>query len=117
MNAHELPDAHSLTLLYTQLKEMAAREGWSMRSVSGRIAEGAVQAGVKLGNKYIFNYYRDALRDIKDEGVSSFVRRVIRPYEKAIVLHFNPRTSTATERFLRYVSSLLPRRSGVQRGR
>lgn len=109
MHAHELPDARSLTRLYTQLREVAAREGRSMQGISGRIAEGALTAGVKLGNVYLFDYYRDALRSIINEGLPSFMRRVVRPYGKAVVLHFNPRTRTATERLLRYFSSRLTR--------
>jgi hypothetical protein len=65
------------------------------------VALGAVHAGVKLGNVHIFDYYRRALRTIVNEGLLSFLRRISTPYLTRAGSHFDPRSSTYSERLLR----------------
>ena len=65
------------------------------------VALGAVRTGVKLGNVHIFDYYRRALRTIVEEGLLSFLRRISAPYLTRAGSHFDPRSSTYSERLLR----------------
>ena len=65
------------------------------------VALGAVRAGVRLGNVHIFDYYRLALRTIVEEGLLSFLRRTSTPYLTRAGSHFDPRSSTYSERLLR----------------
>ena len=57
--------------------------------------------GVRLGNVYIFDYYRRALRTIVEEGLVSFLRRISTPYLTRAGSHFDPGSSTYSERLLR----------------
>jgi hypothetical protein len=65
------------------------------------VALGAVRAGINLGHVHIFDYYRRALRTIVDEGLLSFLRRTSTPYLTRAGSHFDPRSVTYSERFLR----------------
>jgi hypothetical protein len=65
------------------------------------VALGAARAGVGLGNVHIFDYYRHALRTIVEEGLISFLRRTSTPYLTRAGSHFDPLSSTHTERLLR----------------
>ena len=76
------------------------------------VALGAVRTGMKLGNVHIFDYYRRALRTIVEEGLLSFLRRTSTPYLTRAASHFDPRSSTYSERLLR---RLADRRSSVGR--
>ncbi|CAA9531468.1 MAG: hypothetical protein AVDCRST_MAG05-4466, partial [uncultured Rubrobacteraceae bacterium] len=58
-------------------------------------------AGVKLGDVHVFGYYRRALRTIVEEGLLSFLRRTSAPYLVRAGSHFDPRSSTYSERLLR----------------
>jgi hypothetical protein len=60
-----------------------------------------VRTGVKLGNVHIFDYYRHALRTIVEEGLLSFLHRTSTPYLTRAGSHFDPRSSTYSERLLR----------------
>jgi hypothetical protein len=60
-----------------------------------------VRAGVTLGNVHIFDYYRGALRTIADEGLVSFLYRTSTPYLTRARSHFDPESSTFSERLLR----------------
>jgi hypothetical protein len=77
------------------------------------VALGAVRTGVKLGNVHIFDY-RGALRTIVEEGLLSFLRRTSTPYLTRAGFHFDPRSSTYSERLLRRWTD---RRSPVGRQR
>ena len=65
------------------------------------VALGAVRAGIKLGSVHVFDYYRLALRTITEEGVLSFLRRISTPYLTRAGSHYDPRSSTYSERLLR----------------
>jgi hypothetical protein len=65
------------------------------------VALGAARAGMKLGSVHIFDYYRRALRTIVEEGLLSFLRRTSTPYLTRAGSHFDPRSSTYSERLLR----------------
>src|SRR5829696_4156276 len=69
-------------------------------------------AGLELGNVYIFDYYRRALRIIVEEGLLSFLQRTSTPYLTRAGAHFDPASSTYSERLLRRWAD---RRSPVER--
>jgi hypothetical protein len=98
--ASRLPDADTLAYIYEDLKRVSHQEGQSIYRISSLIAQGAVRTGVKMGTMHIFDYYQDALDSIAAEGLRRYIRRVSRPYRRAVIHHINPRHKTLTERFL-----------------
>jgi hypothetical protein len=99
--AADLPDAAGLENIFTELQLAARQEERSVLEISSMVALGAVRAGVSLGNVHIFDYYRLALRTIVDEGLLSFLRRTSTRYLTRAASHFDPRSSTYSERLLR----------------
>jgi hypothetical protein len=99
--AADLPDAAGLEKIFSELQLAARREDRSVMEISSVVALGAVRAGVRLGNVHIFDYYRGALRTIAEEGVLSFLRRISTPYLTRAGSHYDPRSSTYSERLLR----------------
>jgi hypothetical protein len=99
--AADLPDADSLEKIFAELQLAARQEDRSILEISSIVALGAVRTGVKLGNVHVFDYYRRALRTIVEEGLLSFLRRTSTPYLTRAGSHFDPRSSTYSERLLR----------------
>jgi len=99
--AAELPDAAGLEKIFAELQSAAWQEDRSILEISSIVALGAVHAGVKLGNVHVFDYYRGALRTIVEEGLLSFLRRTSTPYLTRAGSHFDPASSTLSERLLR----------------
>jgi hypothetical protein len=99
--AADLPDAASLERIFAELQLAARQEDRSVLEMSSVVALGAVRAGVGLGSVHIFDYYRRALRTIVEEGLLSFLRRTSTPYLRRAGFHFDPRSSTYSERLLR----------------
>src|SRR5215207_9979681 len=99
--AADLPDAADLEKIFAELLLAARQEDRSILEISSMVALGAVRTGVRLGNVYIFDYYRLALRTIVEEGLLSFLRRTSTPYLTRAGSHFDPRSSTYSERLLR----------------
>ena len=99
--AADLPDAAALENIFAELQLAARQEDRSILEISSIVALGAVHTGVRLGNVYIFDYYRLALRTIVKEGLLSFLRRTSTPYLRRAGSHFDPRSSTYSERLLR----------------
>jgi hypothetical protein len=99
--AADLPDAAGLEKIFAGLQLAARQEDRSILEISSVVALGAVRTGVKLGNVHIFDYYRSALRTIVEEGLLSFLRRTSTPYLTRAGSHFDPRSSTYSERLLR----------------
>jgi hypothetical protein len=99
--AADLPDAAGLEKIFAELQLAARQEDRSILEISSMVALGAVRAGVRLGNVHIFDYYRRALRTIVEEGLLSFLRRTSTPYLTRAGSHFDPRSSTYSERLLR----------------
>ncbi len=110
--AADLPDAAGLERIFAELQSAARQEDRSILEISSVVALGAVHAGVKLGNVYVFDYYRSALRIILEEGLLSFLQRTSTPYLTRAGSHFDPRSSTYSERLLRRWAN---RRSPVKR--
>jgi hypothetical protein len=99
--ASDLPPAEELAALFRELQATARREGRSLGDVSGAVGLAAARAGLEVGNSYIFQFYRDALGAIRDEGLLTFLRRVATPYLSRAGRHFRPGERTYTERWLR----------------
>ena len=99
--AADLPDAAELEKIFAGLRLAARRGDRSIHETSSIVALGAVRAGVNLGNAHVFEYYRRALRTILEEGLLSFLRRTSTPYLTRAGSHFDPRSSTQSERLLR----------------
>jgi hypothetical protein len=99
-HADELPSAESLGALFSDLRAAAQRENRSLLSISSAVAAGAVQAGSRLGEAHVFEYYRSALVAIRAEGFPTYLGRVSGPYREAAVRHLDPGRSTFTERWL-----------------
>ncbi|KPL91639.1 hypothetical protein [Herpetosiphon geysericola] len=100
-NASSLPAPTALADTFDQLRETARTEGQSLLDVSAVVAAGALQAGWSLGNTHIFEYYRESLNAIQEEGLLEFARRVTTPYFERAAKHFDPAEETYTDRFLR----------------
>ena len=96
-----LPDAAGMEKIFAELQLAARQEDRSMLEISSMVALGAARAGVKLGSAHVFEYYRHALRTIVEEGLLSFLRRTSTPYLTRAGSHFDPRSSTYSERLLR----------------
>jgi hypothetical protein len=99
--AADLPDADSLERIFAELQLAARQEDRSILEISSIVALGAVRTGVKLGNVHVFDYYRRALRTIVEEGLVSFLRRTSTPYLRRAGSHFDPKSTTYSERLLR----------------
>jgi hypothetical protein len=99
--AADLPDAAGLEKIFAELQLAARQEDRSILEISSMVALGAVRTGVSLGNVHIFDYYRSALRTIVEEGLPSFLRRTSTPYLVRAGSHFDPRSSTYSERLVR----------------
>jgi hypothetical protein len=97
----DLPDAAGLEKIFAELQLAARQEDRSILEISSMVALGAVRSGVRLGSVHIFDYYRRALRTIVEEGLLSFLRRTSTPYLTRAGSHFDPRSSTYSERLLR----------------
>jgi hypothetical protein len=99
----DLPDTENLASLFRQLQQVAKQENSSVRSVSSLIAAGAVRAGVRVGQVYIFDFYQDALQTINKEGLSLYSKRVTFPYLAVARSHFDSSRPSYTERLVTYI--------------
>ena len=78
--ASDLPPAEDLATLFQEMQATARREGRSLTDVSAALGLAAAKAGLEMGNVHIFDFYRDALGAIREEGLLRFLRRVATPY-------------------------------------
>ncbi len=100
-NVNRLPDPGQLASIFSELQRAAQHEQRSLLEISAIVALGAVRTGIQIGNTHLFEYYRDALQTIANEGLIAYLGRVSEPYRAQIVRHFDPKTPTFTDRFLR----------------
>lgn len=103
--ADDLPSADELALIFRELQATAEREGRSVSEISAALAGAAARAGVNLGNTYIFDFYRESLRTIQEEGLLRFLLRTSTPYVKRAGGHFDPRAGTYTDRAMDYLAA------------
>ncbi|HEU0114452.1 MAG TPA: hypothetical protein VFQ80_07240 [Thermomicrobiales bacterium] len=110
--ATDLPSATELGAMFAGLQNVARRENRSVGDVSAAVGAAAARAGIELGNTHIFQFYRDALHAIADEGLPRYVRRVTTPYLAGAASHVRPDAPTLTGAALDRVGR---RRSGDKR--
>jgi hypothetical protein len=79
-----------------------------LTDVSAALALAAAKAGLEMGNVHIFDFYRDALGAIRQEGLLRYLRRVAMPYLSRAGSHFDPDAKTYTDRFLHWLDSRRP---------
>jgi hypothetical protein len=103
--ASDLPPAEDLAMLFREMQATAQREGRSLTDVSAALGLAAAKAGLEMGNVHVFDFYRDALGAIREEGLLRFLRRVAMPYVSRAGSHFDPNVTTYTDRFLRWLES------------
>ena len=103
--ASDLPPAEDLATLFQELQATAQREGRSLTDVSAALALAAAKAGMEIGNVHVFDFYRDALGAIREEGLLRYLRRVAKPYLSRAGSHFDPAERTYTDRFLQWIDS------------
>jgi hypothetical protein len=103
--ASDLPPAEDLATLFREMQATAQREGRSLTDVSAALGLAAAKAGLEMGNVHVFDFYRDALGAIREEGLLRFLRRVATPYVSRAGSHFDPNVTTYTDRFLRWLDS------------
>jgi hypothetical protein len=105
--AADLPSPGELTRLFEVLQATARPA-----EVSAAIGLAAARAGIELGNVHVFAYYQDALRAIADEGLLTYLRRVLQPYLTRAVGHFRPGAATYTDRALDWAERRFGNRQG-----
>ena len=103
--ASNLPPAEDLATLFREMQATAQREGRSLTDVSAALGLAAAKAGLEMGNVHVFDFYRDALGAIRQEGLLRFLRRVATPYVSRAGSHFYRNVTTYTDRFLRWLES------------
>jgi hypothetical protein len=101
--ASDLPSADELATLFRDLQATAEREGRTLSEVSSALGLAAARAGIEMGNRHIFDFYRQSLGAIRDEGLLRYLVRVSTPYVTRAGRHFHPGRSTYTDRFLNYL--------------
>jgi len=111
--ADDLPSSEELALIFRELQNTAQKEDRSVSEVSSALAGAAARAGMNLGNTHIFDFYRESLSAIQEEGMLRFLLRSSTPYVKRAGSHFDPRTATYTDRAMEYLAN---KRSGVEPG-
>ncbi len=103
--ASDLPPAEDLATLFQEMQATAQREGRSLTDVSAALGLAAAKAGLEMGNAHVFDFYRDALGAIREEGLLRFLRRVATPYVSRAGSHFDPNATTYTDRLLGWLES------------
>ena len=103
--ASDLPPADDLATLFREMQTTARREGRSLTDVSAALGLAAAKAGLEMGNVHVFDFYRDALDAIREEGLLRYLRRVATPYLSRAGSHFDPHERTYTDRFLHWIDS------------
>jgi hypothetical protein len=103
--ASDLPPAEDLATLFREMQATARREDRSLIDVSAALGLAAAKAGLEMGNVHVFDFYRDALGAIREEGLLRFLRRVATPYVSRAGSHFDPSVSTYTDQILRRLAS------------
>ncbi len=96
----ELPDSQQLASIFAVLQQAARQEGRSLLEMSSIVGLGAVRAGIQIGHTYLFDYYRDALHLIAEEGLLAYLRRVSTPYLTRAARHFDLHTNTLTDQVI-----------------
>ena len=123
-----LPSRETITSVWQQLKEEAARQDRSVFETSSMMAVSAVRglpesvrwlsASVRVGatrTGHVFavallDHYRQTLVDIRETGYLTYARQQLGPYVYAAARQFSPRHRTLTERLLEKLETAAPAR-------
>jgi hypothetical protein len=118
LHRHSLPSPETVTAVWSQLRDEAARQNCSIFETSSMIAVSAIKAlpdgarwlsasalvGATRTGQIVANglleHYRTTLDDIREVGYATFAARQLGPYVRAAVSQFSPERVTLTERFL-----------------
>ncbi len=112
--ASDLPSAGELGAIFAGLQAAARREERSIGDVSAAVGAAAARAGIELGNIHVFQFYRDALRAIADEGLGRYLRRITTPYVAGAATRVHPDTPTLTGALLDRVGQARRKRRALQ---
>ena len=107
-NVELIPGPQRLAELFSELNVAAKEQRRSPLVVSTLVAAGALQAGMKLGNAHVLAFYAEALKAIRDEGVSAYLGRISQPYLDAATGHMARGRRTHTRRAIRKVLDNVP---------
>lgn len=116
LNVKALPEPDRLARIYQELQLVSRNQDCSLGDLSSLIAASAYRAGFKLGQVYIFDFYRSALDEIKSEGLKAYTLSASRPYTLAAKRHFDPEFETNTQRLLKRIRKEDPVKSENQSG-
>jgi hypothetical protein len=118
LQPQSLPTRESLTRVWTELRDEAARQERSVFETSSMMAVSAVKAlpegarwlsasavaGASRTGQIVatslLDHYRTTLDEIRHVGYATFAARQLGPYVRAAVSQFSPERRTLTERFL-----------------
>ena len=107
-HAELIPSPQRLAEVFSQLNAAAQEQKHSILSVSTLVAAGAVGAGFQMGNEHIFSFYSDALKKIREEGVSQYLGRISQPYIEAASRHLDPGSPAFTPGLIRGLMDHIP---------
>jgi hypothetical protein len=99
-HADSLPSADELAALYAALRRTAAAENRSLLEVSSGVGLAFLTSARKVSDRHIVVPYREDWKPVRDEGFGAYLRRVGRPYRRAISRHFDAARVSRTERLL-----------------
>lgn len=123
-----LPSRETITNVWQQLKEEAARQDRSVFETSSMMAVSAVRglpesarwlsASVRVGaarTGHVFaaallDHYKQTLADIRETGYLTYARKQLGPYVYAAVRQFSPQHRTLTERLIEKLETAAPAR-------
>ena len=100
-NTPGLPSAERLNAIAQQMQRTAEREHIPVWTVSALLGLGALQAGARLGQVHIYDYYRQAMAEIWEGDLAGYVSRVSKPYLAKTAEHLDPRRTSYTEVILK----------------
>ena len=99
-DAKALPTPPELAAVYQGLLAEADREQRSLLEVSVGMGLAFFNSARKVGRQHVLDPYTADLRPVRDEGFAAYARRVGGPYAQAVGRHFDPHSTTLTERGL-----------------
>jgi hypothetical protein len=99
-DASSLPSPPELAKVFDGLREAARRERATLLEVSVGIGLAFFNSARHIGRQHLLDPYREDLRPLRSEGLSSYARRVSRPYAEAVARHFDADRPSLTERGL-----------------
>lgn len=118
MRPTALPPARAISGRWEEIKEESTRQGRSIFETSSALAVATVRglpeaarrlsASARVGAKHtgallsgaLLEYYGQTLRELRQVGYGTYVKRQLSPYVRACVEQFSPERRTLTQRLL-----------------